>query len=77
MLSTGTKTLLNILGHPDICFNVCECGNNALCLLPLIQNGNIYWEMPAVVYDENMVCSIKYRGRVYTDFDSFIESVGD
>ena len=28
MLSTGTKTLLNIIQHPDKCFNVCECGNN-------------------------------------------------
>ncbi|MDE7307768.1 MAG: DUF4869 domain-containing protein [Lachnospiraceae bacterium] len=36
MLSTETKTLLNIINHPDICFNVAECGNNALQFLPKI-----------------------------------------
>jgi hypothetical protein len=77
MLSTGTKTLLNILEHPDVCFDVCECGNNALCLLPLIKNGNIYWKVPVAVYDKNIDCDIQYEGSHYTDFDSFIESVGD
>lgn len=29
-LSSGTKTLLNIISHPDKCFDVCECGGNVL-----------------------------------------------
>lgn len=32
-LSTGTKTLLNVLNHPDKCFSTIECGYNALTLL--------------------------------------------
>lgn len=32
-LSTGTKTLLNISQHRDLCFDTIECGNNALTLL--------------------------------------------
>ena len=29
-LSSGTKTLLNIINHPDICFSIATCGGNAL-----------------------------------------------
>ena len=35
-LSTGTKTLLNVLSSPALCFDLRECGDNALELLPLI-----------------------------------------
>lgn len=48
MLSTGTKTLLNIINHPDKCFDVCECGDNALSLLPLFKNGSVLWAFPMV-----------------------------
>lgn len=77
MLSTGTKTLLNILKHPDKCFDVCECGNNALSLLPLIKEGNVYWECPAVSYSGNGECDIYYNGKHFNDFYSFLESVGN
>lgn len=77
MLSTGTKTLLNILEHPDICFDLCECGNNALSLLPLIRQGNVYWEYPAVAYDGDADCDICCRGRHFSNFYDFLESVGD
>ena len=33
-LSTGTKTLLNVLSNPALCFDLRECGDNALELLP-------------------------------------------
>lgn len=39
-LSTGTKTLLNIYGSPDVCFSTIECGTNALEMLKYIRNGN-------------------------------------
>ena len=78
MLSTGTKTLLNIEGHPEKCFNVCECGNNALSLLPLLKNGCIFWENPAVAYDGAKECDILLDGVArYTDFYKFLEGVGD
>lgn len=77
MLSTGAKTLLNIVTHQDKCFNVCECGNNALCLLPLIKDGSIYWEVSAVAYTGDGFCDISYNGKIYTDFYKFLESVGE
>ena len=63
MLSTGTKTLLNIIQHPDKCFSVCECGNNVLSLLPLISEGSIYWRVPAVAYSGSSDCSIICNGK--------------
>lgn len=75
MLSTGTKTLLNILEHPDLCFDVCECSNNALCMLPLIREGNIYWRYPAAAYSADIECDILYNGEHFSSFDAFLESV--
>lgn len=42
-LSTGCKTLLNIVNNPDKCFDVIECGPNALKLLSFIKDGNILY----------------------------------
>jgi hypothetical protein len=68
MLSTGSKTLLNIEKNPNICFNVCECGNNALCLLPLLSKGNVLWENPVAVYRGSGKCDIEYKGKKFTNF---------
>ena len=77
MLSTGTKTLLNVLQHPDKCFDVCECGNNVLSLLPLITEGSIYWSIPTVAYTGKPECDIVCNGKEYKDFYKFLESAGD
>lgn len=69
LLSTGSKTLLNIYYHPDVCFNVCECGYTALSLLPLIGHGSILWEYPATQFRGSVTeCSIIFKGNVYHDF---------
>lgn len=73
-LSTGTKTLLNIKQHPDLCFNAIECGVNALELLPLIQEGYTYSLDYVDIYtnDLNKHCNILYRGDIYTNLSNFI-----
>lgn len=58
MLSTGTKTLLNIIEHPDKCFNTIECGSNALSFIPLIKDGNIIWKVPVLVTIPSIDCNI-------------------
>lgn len=74
LLSTGTKTLLNILQYPSLCFDVCECGNNALCLLTKIQEGNILWRNPVMVYwDDDSTCDFNFQGRVYEDVFDFLQ----
>lgn len=77
MLSTGTKTLLNIIQHPNKCFSVCECGNNVLSLLPLITEGSIYWSIPVVAYNGDSACDIICNNKEYKNFYEFLESVGD
>lgn len=41
-LSTGTKTLLNVLNHPDKCFSTIECGYNAISYMLNFKQGNVY-----------------------------------
>lgn len=73
-LSTGAKTLLNILQHSDKCFDVCECENNALCLLTKIKSGNILWSAPIMAYfDDDPSCSFNFQGKLYTNVFDFLE----
>lgn len=74
-LSTGCKTLLNILYSPCECFDVVECGENALRLLPLIKDGNILWKTP--VLHGNTTCDIDIHGKHFTDFREFLKYVMD
>lgn len=75
MLSTGTKTLLNIIAYPDRCFSVVECGDNALNFIPRLREGNIIWELPVVVCKDRLECDIEYRGIRYTDFHKFLSKI--
>ena len=64
--------LLNIANNTDKCFNMAECGQNVLSLLPLITNGNILWEYPVLHYLGNTECDIKIHNKHFTDFKSFL-----
>lgn len=70
-LSTGAKTLLNIVENPDVCFDVCECGNNALCLLSEIENGNVVWGVPVALGADELSCNICFRGKTFINFVEF------
>lgn len=71
-LSTGSKTLLNIISNPDVCFNVCECGNNALKFIPKMRSGIVLWKRPFILADDNEPCDIEIEGRHFTDLYSFL-----
>jgi hypothetical protein len=64
-LSTGAKTLLNIDQNDDYCFDVCECGPNALAELFKLQHGNILWDAIIVILDHDTNCDIIYNGKHY------------
>lgn len=77
-LSTGCKTLLNVVYHPDICFNVLLCGQNALELLYLIREGNILWEkLTLFSMDDTLECDIEMEGRRFGKFEEFIAYIMD
>lgn len=73
-LSTGAKTLINIIQHPNVCFSVVECGGNALCFLQNITEGFVLWENPVVsVSHLSNPCDILCQGRHFTEFVNFLE----
>ena len=76
-LSSGCKTLLNILYNPDKCFDISLCGNNALSLLRLIKNGNVVWRKPVLHFVGESDCDIIIDGYHFTDFREFLHYIMD
>lgn len=76
-LSTGCKTLLNIYMNPDMCFDMSECGYNAINLLGKFKSGNAYLRNPvfAVFTDEEDVCDIILDGRHFDKLTDIIDYV--
>ena len=76
-LSTGTKTLLNIekWGKSNkYCFNVIECGDNALEFICDLHSGSILFEHPYyIIMREDESCDIECRGIHFRDICEFIE----
>lgn len=80
-LSTGVKTLINILNFKDVCFDVLECGINVLDLIPEISiktDGYILWRDCMYPFAENCDCDFLFRGkRFYKVFDFMGEIYGN
>lgn len=77
-LSTGTKTLMNIINFNHICFDVIECGINVLDLLPEISkktDGCILWSNCMYPFVENYDCDILYKGTRFTKVFDFVKAV--
>lgn len=72
MLSTGTKTAINILNHPDKCFSLIECGNNARNVIFSLKNGIVEWD-GFVMYNEDLCDSVDfmYEGKRFTSMEDF------
>lgn len=75
-LSTGCKTLLNIISNTDKCFNVSECGQNCLEMLAYIKDGNILWKLPVLhcILDGKQ-CDINIDNKHFNNFDDFVEYI--
>lgn len=68
-LSTGCKTVLNVMYNPDKVFDIRECGDNALDLIYSLPDGNIYCDYPLISFDMNRVMVCDMGGR--KEFDSY------
>lgn len=55
MLSTGCKTVLNIMYHTDKIFCMKECGNNALSILYGLECGSVYSDYALIPFDMEKV----------------------
>mgnify|MGYP004637673879 CR=1 FL=1 len=72
-LSTGAKTLLNVLEHKDTCFSLLECGNNILNALHLVTDGNALWETPSIMLEHrDMPCDAIVGQKHFTNFSLLI-----
>lgn len=71
-LSTGCKTVLNILLNPDRCFDTLGCGSNAMFECLKVQNGIILWRGDFYKSEYEATCDILYRGRNLHSIRDFI-----
>lgn len=73
-LSTGCKTVLNVMYCPDKVFCMKECGDNALEVLYNLENGAVYSDYAIIPFDMGsvMVSNAK-QTRVISDYEELKE----
>lgn len=54
-LSTGCKTVLNVMYNPDKVFCIKECGENAIDILYTLNDGQVYCDFPTISFDMEKV----------------------
>ena len=57
-LSTGCKTVLNVMYNPDKVFCIKECGENALEALYRLSRGAVYSNYAMIPFDMTRVCAV-------------------
>ena len=73
-LSTGCKTVLNVLYFSDKVFCLKECGDNALEVLYGLENGNVYSDYAVIPFDMNGVKVSDEEGtRAISDYEELKE----
>ena len=72
-LSTGCKTVLNVLYFPDKVFCLKECGNNALEILYAFEEGYVYSEYAMIPFDMECVKVQARECKVIEDYEELKE----
>ena len=73
-LSTGCKTVLNVLYFPDKVFCLKECGDNALEVLYRLENGAVYSDYAIIPFDMDEVKVSDEKGtRIISDYEELKE----
>lgn len=70
-LSTGCKTVLNIMYNADSIFDICECGDNALDVVYSLSSGNVYCSYPFISFEMKKVNVFDSQG--IHEIDSYEE----
>lgn len=70
-LSTGCKTVLNIMYNPNKVFDIRECGDNALDAIYSLSTGNIYCDYPFISFNMQRVKVVDTHGS--HEIDSYEE----
>lgn len=73
-LSTGYKTVLNILYFPDKVFCLKECGENALEILYSLDRGYVYSDYALIPFDiDNLEVSVDSSAKIIDDYEELRE----
>ena len=73
-LSTGCKTVLNVLYFPDKVFCLKECGDNALDVLYSLDSGSVYSDYAVISFDMDAVKVSDSQGvRIIDDYEELRE----
>lgn len=73
-LSTGCKTVLNVLYFPDKVFCLKECGDNALEILYHLEQGSVYSDYAIIPFDmEKIEVFIGTEMRVIDNYEDLKE----
>ena len=73
-LSTGCKTLLNIMYSPDKIFDIRECGDNVLDIIYSMPQGNVYCDYPFISFEmEKVNVCDKHGTKVIDSYDELKE----
>ena len=73
-LSTGCKTVLNVLYFPEKVFCLKECGDNALEVLYSLEAGTVYSNYAIIPFDMDKVkVSDKNGTRIISDYEELKE----
>lgn len=73
-LSTGCKTVLNVLYFPDKVFCLKECGDNALEVLYALETGAVYSDYAVIPFDVTEVKVSDEKGtKIISDYEDLKE----
>ncbi len=73
-LSTGCKTVLNVLYHPDKVFCLKECGNNALEILYHFETGFVFSEYALIPFTlDTVAVQSRSEKKVINDYEELKE----
>lgn len=73
-LSTGCKTVLNVMYNPDKVFCLKECGDNALELLYNLEQGAVYSDYALIPFElENIEVLVCPEDRIINDYEELKE----
>lgn len=73
-LSTGCKTVLNVLYFPDKVFCLKECGENALEILYKLKEGSVYSDYALIPFEmDELAVFIGSESRMIDDYEELKE----
>lgn len=77
-LSTGCKTVLNVMFFPDKVFCIKECGDNALEVLYKLEDGAVYSDYAVIPFEMDKVRVVEGKGaRIISDYEELKEWWGN